>query len=167
MVRPRSQAGRGDDRPRAAIARSAQRAGYVLIEVAAALAVAGMVTGLALSNVGHGTTPGGLVALTSASVALLRDARTSSGARNVPVAATFDPRRRKLSAGPQVLLIPADVELTIVAGGNCPIEGPRSQILFRPDGTNCGGILRFAKGRLVYRTRVNWVDGQIDVVEGG
>lgn len=139
----------------------------MLIEVAAALAIAGMVTGLALSNVGHGTTPGSLLALTSASVSLLRDARTAAVARNIRVAATFDSHRRQLNAGAQVLVIPTDVQLTVLAGGNCPSEGSKSQILFRPDGTNCGGVLRFAKGRLVYRTRVNWVDGQIDVVEGG
>ncbi len=142
-------------------------AGYVLIEAVAALAITLLLLGFAFPLVAPGTTPPRLLALVSSSVSLLRDARTAAIAGSRPVAARFDVARRTLSAGPNAVGIPADVAFAFVAGGNCPSGDGRAEILFRPDGSNCGGVLRFAKGARVLRARVNWVDGQVDVVEGG
>lgn len=152
----------GCEPPRAADSRS----GYLLIEVAVTLAITGMVMAMVFPFVGTGTTPARLAGLITASAALLREARTAAISRNVEVAATFDAPRRRLRAGPASILIPPDVDFSVVAGGNCSADRTGVRILFRPDGTNCGGVLRFAKGRRIARARVNWVDGQIDVVEG-
>ena len=149
-----------------AVRRCGPRSGYVLIEVAAALAITAMLMAVTLPVAGNGTTPARLIGLTTASVSLLREARIAALSRNVPVAATFDSARRMLRVGSQTLAIPTDVDFTLTAGGNCPTHGSRAQLLFRPDGTNCGGVLRFAKGRRIFRARVNWVDGRIDVAEG-
>ena len=55
----------------------------------------------------------------------------------------------------------------MTSGGNCRTGEGGAAVLFRPDGSGCGGVLRFAKGARVLRARVNWADGHIDVVEGG
>ena len=142
------------------------RAGYLLVEVVAAMAVTIMLITFAFPSVPNGTTPSRLLGLITASVSLLREARTEALAQGKPTAATFDSVSRTLRAGSQIVGIPPDVDFSLVAGGNCPADDTRAQILFRADGTNCGGVLRFAKGRRILRARINWVDGRIDVVEG-
>jgi general secretion pathway protein H len=143
------------------------QAGYVLIEAVAALAITLLLLSFALPLVAPGTTPPRLLALVASSVSLLRDARTAAIAGSQPVAARFDVARRRLSSGANVLGIPADVAFTFVAGGNCRVGDGNAEILFRPDGSSCGAVLRFTKGSRVLRARVNWADGRVDVVEGG
>ena len=144
-----------------------RRAGYLLIELAVALAATALVLGLLFPNLPNRTTPTRLIGLVTASAALLRDARSAAIEHDAPIAATFDAVERILRVGNDRVEMPSDVDVTLEAGGNCPARDGRAAILFRPDGTNCGGVLRFASGGRVIRTRVNWVDGRIDVVEGG
>lgn len=143
------------------------RAGYVLVELVATLALTGLLLGFAFPFAVTGTTPSRLRALASSTASLLRDARTAAITGGRPVAVRFDPGVRRLSAGARRVLIPGDVDFTLVAGGNCPAEGAATAIVFRADGSDCGGVLRFAKGGRVLRTRVNWSDGFVDVLQGG
>lgn len=139
----------------------------MLLELAVALAVMSLGLALLLPLVPARTTPTRLLALVTTAAALLRDARSAALLEARPVGAVFDANRRQLSAGGATLAIPQDVELSVVAGGNCPAGDARSAILFRPDGTNCGGALRFVQGARTLRARVDWASGRIDVVEGG
>ena len=139
----------------------------MLIDVVATLSITVMLMAFVFPMVPFGTTPSRLLALVSSSASLLREARSAAAAGSMPVAARFDAARRRLQAGPNVVTIPTDVDFSLTAGSRCPVVGREAQILFRPDGTNCGGLLRFSKGGRVLRARVNWVDGRIDVVEGG
>lgn len=139
----------------------------MLIEVVATLAITILLIGFVFPMVPFSTTPSRLLALVSSSASLLREARTAAQSSSKPVGASFDPTRRRLQAGPNVVTIPGDVDFSLTAGGTCPVVARRAAIVFRPDGTNCGGLLRFSKGGRVLRARVNWVDGRIDVVEGG
>lgn len=143
------------------------RAGYVLIEAVAALAITLLLISFSYPLVAGGTTPPRLLALVSSSVSLLREARTAALAGGRPVAARFDAASRRLSSTASAVAVPADVALSVTSGGNCRLGEGESAILFRPDGTSCGAVLRFSKGARVIRARVNWADGHVDVVEGG
>lgn len=146
---------------------SSRQAGYVLIEAVAALAITILILSFAYPLVANVTTQPRLLALVSSSVSLLRDARTAAIVGGRPVAARFDEGRRRLSAGTGAVAIPPDVTFSLTAGGRCRTGEGGAEVLFRPDGSGCGAVLRFAKGAKVLRARVNWVDGHIDVVEGG
>ena len=139
----------------------------MLVEALAALAITLLLLAFAFPFVAPGTTPPRLLALVSSSVSLLREARTAAIAGGKPVAARFDSAQRRLWSGRIVVGIPADVAFSLTAGGNCPGRDGAAEIQFRPDGSNCGGILRFVKGRRTIRARVDWADGHVDVVEGG
>ena len=139
----------------------------MLIEVVATIAITLLLINFAFPIVASGTTPARLLALVSSAASVLREARTAAIVGGRPVAAHFDAGRRRLQAGRNALTIPADVDFSLVAGGNCPADPGSVDILFRADGTNCGGLLRFRKDRRVLRARVNWADGHIDVAEGG
>jgi general secretion pathway protein H len=141
---------------------SGSEAGYMLIEVVAALVLTTLLIAFIFPMTPFGTTPSRLLALVSSSASLLREARTAAVAGNTPVAARFDVARRRLQAGSDVVAVPADVDFSLTTGAACR----KAEILFRPDGTNCGGLLRFGKGGRILRARVNWADGRIDVVEG-
>ncbi len=144
-----------------------RRAGFVLVEALATLAITLLLLAFAFPFIAPGTTPPRLLALVSSSVSLLREARTAAIAGGKPVVARFDAAQRRLSTGGLTVGIPSDVAFSLTAGGNCPGRDSGTEIQFRPDGSNCGGILRFVKGRRTIRARVDWADGNIDVVEGG
>ena len=144
-----------------------RRGGYVLIEAVAALVVAMLLLSFAYPLVARGTSPARLLALASSAAALLRDARTAAAVAGHPVAARFDAGRRTLAAGAVTVAIPSDVAFSLTAGGHCRTEGGGAAVLFRPDGSGCGAVLRFARGAKVLRARVNWADGHVDIVEGG
>lgn len=139
----------------------------MLIEVVATLVIVTLLFGLVLPSLPlRTTTPSRMLALVSTSASLLRDARTQAISSNRPVGARFDVGRRRFLAGASVLVIPEDVGFSFRVGRDC--RGDRTaDLLFWPDGTNCGGVLRFSKSGRVLRTRVNALDGHIDVVEGG
>ena len=143
------------------------RAGYVLIEAVATLVIALLLLSFAFPLVAGGTTQARFLGLVSSSAALLRDARTAAMLAGHPVAAHFDAGRRRLTAGSAAAAIPADVGFSLTAGGNCRDGGGEAAVLFRPDGSGCGAVLRFARGARVLRARVNWADGHVDIVAGG
>ena len=147
---------------------SACPVGPVLIEAVATLVVVALLVGLVLPNLPvRATTPSRMLALVSTSASLLRDARTQAIASNRPVGARFDVARRRFQGGAGVLVIPDDIGFSFRIGRDCRNTERSADLLFWPDGTNCGGVLRFSKSGRVLRTRVNALDGHVDVVEGG
>jgi len=139
----------------------------VLIELVAALAVAGLVMFLALPNVPPGTNAARYHALLSGTAALLREVRTEAIVGDTSRRVTFDSRRRAFRAGARLIAVPADVRIAMASGGQCNTEaGGISEIVFRADGTSCGAVLRFAKGNRVDRIRVNWVTGHVEIAAG-
>ncbi len=110
----------------------------MLIEAVAALAIAILLMAFAYPLVAGGTTPPRLLALAASSAALLRDARTAAVAGGRPVAARFDAARRRLVARDAAVAIPADVDFSLTAGGNCRTGEGGAAVLFRPDGSGCG-----------------------------
>lgn len=147
--------------------RGGARGGYVLVEAVAALAIAILLIAFTYPLVAGGTTPTRMLALASSTASLLRDARTAAIAGGKPVAARFDAARRQIVARNAAVTIPGDVAFSLTAGGNCRTGDGAAAVLFRPDGSGCGAVLRFARGAQVLRARVNWADGHVDIVQGG
>lgn len=139
----------------------------VLIEAMAAVAVLALLIGLAWPLIPFRTTPARLLALASASASLLRDTRTDAIRSGAPVAVRFDAGRRRLEGPRAAVTMPLDVDASLVAGGNCPAARTGAEIVFRPDGSSCGAVLRLRTEQRAVRARVNWISGHVDVVEGG
>ncbi|MCW1842724.1 GspH/FimT family pseudopilin [Prosthecomicrobium hirschii] len=141
-------------------------AGFVLMEIIPAMVILGLGMILALATLARGTGPSGLMAMAVESAALLRNARTDAIASGRETTAVFDTRRRDFVSGPQTLRLPRDIDLAVLAGDSCATDGSRIAILFRPDGTSCGGVIRFTKGARSFRVRVNWATGTVAIVDG-
>lgn len=164
MALRRSQAGErwGETAP----AEPDRRAGYLLIDLIATLVVTGLLLALAQPDLGRSTSTTKLRALLTRIVATLKDARSTAILQNASVAAIFDGPKRTIRGGGESIELPRDVDVAVVAGGSCRSIGQRLEIVFRGDGTNCGAILRFAKSGRVFRVRVNWLTGHVEIIEG-
>jgi general secretion pathway protein H len=156
VVDPRSGAGRRRD----------PLAGFVLIDLVATLAIIGLMIGLVFPHLAFYTTPTRMHLLLANTASLLRDARTAAIARDADATASFDASRRLIWSGTAFVRLPADVSLSVTSGGNCRSDGDVMEITFHPDGTNCGGVFRFVRGDDIFRLRVNWATGHVDVLKG-
>lgn len=156
MVDRRSGAGRRRD----------PRAGFVLIDLVVAAAIMVLLIALVLPQLAFYTTSTRMHLLLANTASLLRDARTAAIAGNANVTASFDASRRLIWSGRAFVHVPADVSVSVTSGGDCRSDGDVTEITFRHDGTNCGGVFRFARGHDVYRLRVNWATGYVDVLKG-
>lgn len=143
------------------------RAGFVLMEVIPVLIIVGLALVLALPSIPRGTTAAGLLALAVDTASLLRAARTEALAAGRETTAVIDRRRRTVTAAGQSLTIPRDVDLAVLAADSCRADPDRVGLLFRADGTSCGGVVRYAKGARAYRVRVNWATGHVAIQDGG
>ncbi|MEJ1159963.1 type II secretion system protein GspH [Prosthecomicrobium sp. N25] len=143
-----------------------RRAGFVLLEVIPALIIFGLMVMMAFPAIPRGTGAARLLATAVDAAALLRETRTASIASGREQAAVFDTRQRSLSLGGRSVAVPRDVDASLLSGDTCRRDGDRVGILFRPDGTSCGGVLRLAKGPRAFRVRVNWATGNVAILEG-
>jgi general secretion pathway protein H len=141
-------------------------AGYLLIELAAALALAGLIVALALPSLPAGTTPVRFHALLANTAALLRATRTRAIAEATATHVRFDRRARTLRAGARMVAIPADVKFEMIAGCNSFAAPDAADIFFQADGSSCGGTLRFARQGRAFRVEVNGLTGHVAILDG-
>jgi len=156
-VRPISPAGNAEP----------STAGYVLIELIAALALLGLMMAMALPTVPPGTTPTRFRALLSSAATLLRETRTDAITHGADRLLMFDRPARVLRSGSRRLEIPPDVDIGLFAGASCPMGPNTASIVFRSDGSSCGAVLRLARDRMTSRVRVNWATGHVEIIDGG
>ncbi|ACB95215.1 hypothetical protein [Beijerinckia indica] len=142
------------------------RAGFVLLEIVAALAIAGLLFALILPWVAQRTSTLPLEALLARSAATLRDTRSAAIEAGRPAAARFDPNRRQLSGTRDTVTFPVDLAIDMTAGNGCDTQGATLTLIFQPDGQNCGAILKFQQARRVVRLRVNGTTGAVDIQRG-
>jgi general secretion pathway protein H len=142
------------------------RAGFVLLDLIVTVAIAGLLLALVLPGLAPGTTPARMHILIEEAASMLRDSRTSAIAENRDVKFLFDSDRRSLSAGRAYVYLPTDVAMSVISGGGCSSGGDVAEVVFHPDGTSCGGILRFVSDDGVYRLRINWATGYVEAIKG-
>ncbi len=142
------------------------RAGFVLLDLVVTAAIVCLLLGLILPSLTSGTTPARMHLLLANVASMLRNARTSAIAENRDVAFSFDSTHRLFSCGRAFVVLPADVGASVLSGGGCDSGGDVAQVIFHPDGTGCGGVLRFAGEAGTYRIRVNWATGYVEIIRG-
>ncbi len=141
------------------------RAGFVLLDLVVTLAISGLLLALVFPHIASHTTPQRMHLLLTKTASLLREARTTAITQGTSVTVRFDPARRLIQTGSAFVSLPGDVGLSLSSGGDCRSDERASEIVFYHDGTNCGGVFRFNAGRSVYRLRVNWATGYVELAE--
>jgi len=135
------------------------RRGYTLIELLATFAVVALIAGLCLPVLPLTTGETYLDSLGLDIASLLRDARTLSQSKAATEVVQYNSRGNILSGAARSIQFASDVGFSFKSGAAC--DG--FPIIFRPDGTNCGSILRVSRGSRTVTIRVNWIDGGIEV----
>jgi general secretion pathway protein H len=134
------------------------------LDLVLAMALIALAAAVAWPLVARGTGAPRLNALVTEMATLLRQDRTRALRTGREVVAILDLGRRTLaSGGAGTIAVPADVGLEVLSSGLCTVSARRFAILFRPDGTSCGAVVRIGREATRYTLRVNWLTGAIGV----
>jgi len=155
----------GAARASAAIADRRQD-GVILLDLVLAVAVLAFLILVALPALPQGTTPARQAAYALEVAAVLKSDRTEAARTGREVATRIDVAARTVtgSAGRQIVVLPEDLTLDVIASDLCVAAPGRFAIAFAADGRSCGAVIRIAKGTRDWRIRINWLTGYVDVV---
>jgi general secretion pathway protein H len=150
----------------AAVAAGDPQRGIVLLDLVLAMAVLGFVMLLLMPWLPSGTTTGRHAAYALEVAAVLKTDRTAAARSGREVATQVDVAARTIVSGAtrQVIALPDDLTLDVIASDICTAGNGRFNIAFAPDGRSCGAVINISKGSRDWRIRINWLTGFIDVV---
>ena len=93
---------------------------------------------------------------------LLRNARMLAIKNGHDVVANVDiSQRRVFLDESKAINLPQDIGIEILSSDDCKMSSLYFIIIFRPDGTNCGGVIRLWRGGHFFKIKVNWLTGAI------
>jgi len=140
--------------------------GVILLDLVLAVAVFAFVVLLALPSLPQGTTPARHAAYALEVAAVLKSDRTAAARTGREVATRIDVPARTVagSAAGQLVMLPEDLVLDVVASDLCAAGQGQFAIAFAPDGRSCGAVIRISRGTRDWRIRINWLTGFVDVV---
>jgi len=114
--------------------------------------------------VGQGTSQTQQAATALDIATLLRVDRAAASRNGRPTGTLIDlGERAVIGATGRRVRVPIDLAIEVTTSPQC-IEGPqRFLIVFAPDGSSCGGVVKLKKERQIYAIHINWLTGVIDV----
>jgi general secretion pathway protein H len=140
--------------------------GVILLDLVLAVAVFAFVILVALPSMPQGTTPARHAAYALEVAAVLKSDRTAAARTGREVATRIDVTQRTISgaANGQVVMLPDDLNLDVIASDVCVATPGHFAIAFSADGRSCGAVIRITKDTRAWRIRINWLTGFVDVV---
>jgi len=160
----------GNTRPRLArleareLRESSRGAGFILTDVVLALTILLLMAAVVWPMMGYGTSRTQQAATALDIATLLRVDRAAASRNGRPTGTRIDLGERTVigEAGRRVR-VPSDLTIEVTTSPQC-IEGPqRFLIVFAPDGSSCGGVVKLKKEGQIYAIHINWLTGVIDV----
>ena len=156
----------GAARARPGLAPGGAQDGVILLDLVLAVAVFAFLVLLALPALPRGTTPARHAAYVLEVAAVLKSDRTAAARAGHEVATRIDVAAREVagSSSGQMVILPEDLSLEVIASDLCTTAPGRFAIVFAADGRSCGAVIRIGKGTRDWRIRINWLTGFVDVV---
>jgi general secretion pathway protein H len=153
-------------RTKPAVTAGGAQDGIIMLDLVLAVAVFALVALVALPSLPQGTTPARQGAYALEVAALLKTDRTAAARTGREVATRINVPARTIaaSASGQTLLLPEDLDLSVIASDLCTTAPGHFAIVFAADGRSCGAVIRISKGTRDWRIRINWLTGYVDVV---
>jgi general secretion pathway protein H len=138
----------------------------VLLDLVIAMALLSLLLLLVLPYLPHRTTSSRLGAYAAEVAAVLKADRSAAARSGREVATQVDLIRKRIAsgAGRRAVSLPSDVTMDMVASEACTLQDGQFAVIFASDGRSCGAVLSLAARNLVWRIRINWLTGFVDVV---
>jgi general secretion pathway protein H len=133
-----------------------------MLDMVVTMALISLFILLALPAIPHGTGAFRLAGYAAQTASLLKATRSRAIEQARDVGLVVDLARKQFVGSAGSLTLPNDVMLDVVASATC--RDGLTAIVFAADGRSCGAIITLAKEPVVWRIRVNWLTGFIDVL---
>ena len=147
--------------------KSAAQAGFTLIELLVVTVIMVMAYSLAGPLVSSGVSSTELKASARQLAAGLRKARSDAVTRRRETVLTVDVegRRFQLSGDPRLYRLPKDVEVKLFTAQSELVNANTGSIRFFPDGGSTGGRITVTAKQRQYAVDVNWLTGQVAILD--
>ena len=142
--------------------------GFTIIEVLAVMALIALAATVVVVSVGDGLTGAKVRAASRDLVAALRYTRGQAIVKREQKALTVDVEQRRFQApGRPWVDLPKDMDMKLFTARSELAEDGVGGIRFFPDGASTGGHIDLIRGEATWRVDVNWLTGEIRMIEGG
>lgn len=140
--------------------------GFTLLEILVVLALMAMMYALVPPMFSSGGTTE-LRAAARQLAAGLRKARGHAIASRQEATLTVDveQRRFRVAGDGREYQLPKTAELTVYTAQSEAVEGKQAAIRFYPDGSSTGGAITVASGDAKFRVDVDWLTGNVAILE--
>lgn len=140
--------------------------GFTLVEILAVVTLIALAMTLVAVTVGDGLTGARVKAASRDLVAAMRYTRGQAIVQRKPQTIAIDvDGRRYRAAGRKWVELPRNMEMKLeTARSEMEGEGV-GRIRFFPDGASTGGNVELILGEVIWRIEVNWLTGEVSVIE--
>ncbi len=141
--------------------------GFTLIELLVVIAVLALVLVSVPPFFATGVPSATLKAAAREVAAGLRYARSEAVTRNREVVFTIDLDEASYTVGAnsRTMSWPDEIDVTLLTARSERIDETSGAIRFFPDGSSTGGGITLALGARKYRVLVDWLNGQVSIVD--
>ncbi len=141
--------------------------GFTLIELLVVMAVLALVLVAVPPFFSKGFPSATLKAAAREVAAGLRYARSEAVTRNREVVFTIDLDEASYTVGAnsRTMSWPDEIDVTLLTARSEQIDETSGTIRFFPDGSSTGGGITLALGARKYRVLVDWLNGQVSIVD--
>lgn len=141
--------------------------GFTLIEILAVVALIALAVTLVAVSVGDGLTGAKVRAASRDLAAALRYTRGQAIVKREQKTLSVDVEGRRYRAADRSWVeLPKDMDIKLFTARSELEEEGVGRIRFFPDGASTGGHIDLIRGEAVWRVDVNWLTGEIRIVEG-
>jgi general secretion pathway protein H len=142
--------------------------GFTLLELLVVLALVAMVYALVPPMFSSGGSSTELKAAARQVAAGLRKTRSVAIVQREDAVLTVDveARRFSLTGDPKNYALPASSQLSVYTAESEVAAGKTGAIRFYPDGSSTGGRITLAQGERKFHVDVDWLSGQVEILDG-
>jgi len=140
--------------------------GFTLVEIIAVLALIALAMTLVAVTVGDGLTGARVKAASRDLVAALRYTRGQAIVQRKSQTLAIDVEGRRYQApGKKWIQLPARMDMKLETARSEMEDDSTGRIRFFADGASTGGNVELMLGEVVWRIEVNWLTGEVVVIE--
>lgn len=140
--------------------------GFTLVEILAVVALIALAVTLIAVSVGDGLTGAKVKAASRDLAAALRYTRGQAIVKRESKTLSVDVEGRRYRAPDRPWVeLPKDMDMKLVTARSELEEEGIGRIRFFPDGASTGGYIDLTRGEAVWRIDVNWLTGEIRILE--